>query len=395
MPMREAVVVDVVRTPSGRGKIGGMLSGIHPIDLLASTLVALLERTGVDPGMVEDVIGGCVTQTGQQGANITRSAVLAAGFPYTVPATTVDRQCGSSQQALHFAAQAVQSGAADVVIACGVESMSRAPMFSNFMEAEVEKSGIGRRFPSGMVQQGISAEMVCARWNLSRTELDDFAFQSHQRADAFYEIHAESMVLPATTDGSTIGARDETVRANSPRESLDSLRSAFRTDDDARRFPDLDWMITAANASPLSDGAAAALVMDSTLAERLGLSPRARVHSMAVVGDDPVLMLMGVVPATAAVLRRAGLSIEDISAFEVNEAFACVPISWQRETGVPGDRLNLLGGAIALGHPLGASGVRVLCTLMSALDHVSGRYGLQTICEAGGMANATIIERLR
>lgn len=393
--MRDAVIVDVVRTPSGKGKAGGMLSGIHPIDLLASTLTGLVERTGIHPGIVEDVIGGCVTQTGQQGANVTRSAVLAAGFPFTVPGTTVDRQCGSSQQALHFAAHAVQAGAADVVIACGVESMSRAPMFSNLIDADVEASGLGRRFPEGIVQQGLSAEMVCARWGLSREELDDFAYRSHQRAGEFADMHASSMVLPFSPDDTTVTPVDETVRASSPREKLDGLQPAFRTDEAVARFPELGWRVTAGNSSPLTDGAAAALVMEASVAERLGLKPRARVHSTAVVGDDPILMLMGVVPATAAVLRRAGLSIDDIDAFEVNEAFACVPVAWQRETGVPGEKLNVLGAAIALGHPLGATGVRVLGTLLSALDHVSGRYGLQTICEAGGMANATIVERLR
>lgn len=393
--MRDAVIVDVVRTPSGKGKAGGMLSGIHPIDLLASTLIGLVKRTGIHPGIVEDVIGGCVTQTGQQGANVTRSAVLAAGFPFTVPGTTVDRQCGSSQQALHFAAHAVQAGAADVVIACGVESMSRAPMFSNLIDADVEASGLGRRFPEGIVQQGLSAEMVCARWGLSREELDDFAYRSHQRAGEFADLHASSMVLPFSPDDTTVTPVDETVRASSPREKLDGLQPAFRTDEAVARFPELGWRVTAGNSSPLTDGAAAALVMEASVAERLGLKPRARVHSTAVVGDDPILMLMGVVPATAAVLRRAGLSIDDIDAFEVNEAFACVPVAWQRETGVPGEKLNVLGAAIALGHPLGATGVRVLGTLLSALDHVSGRYGLQTICEAGGMANATIVERLR
>jgi len=391
--MRDAVIIDVVRTPSGKGKAGGYLADIHPIDLLASTLRGLVDRTGIEPAIVDDVVGGCVTQSGQQGGNITRSAVLAAGFPFTVPAVTVDRQCGSSQQALHFAAHTIQAGAAEVVVVCGVESMSRAPLWSNVRDAEMDETGLSKRFPEGLVQQGISAEMVCERWGLSRQELDDFAYRSHQRAARAVEMHSSDMVVPSD-GGRDLPAVDETVRADVARDRLTELRPAFLSPDTVSRFQGLPWHVTAGNSSPLTDGAAAALVVEASAADRLGLRPRARVHSTSVVGDDPTLMLMGVVPATAAVLQRAGLTLDDIDAFEVNEAFSCVPIAWQRETGVSDDRLNVAGGAIALGHPLGASGARVLGTLLSVLDEMAGMYGLQTMCEAGGMANATIVERL-
>jgi acetyl-CoA acyltransferase len=390
--MRDAVIVDIVRTPSGKGKPGGKLAHLHPVDLLAATLRELVARNGIDPGLVEDVIGGCVTQAGVQAANITRSAVLAAGFPVTVPATTVDRQCGSSQQALHFAAHTVVAGAADVLIACGVESMSLAPLWSNVGEADPYGTGIAERFPGGLVQQGIAAELVAARWKLTREELDDYACRSHQRAAEATASGVFAPDLVAMPDCPS--TEDETLRPGTTVEQLGRLRPSFVNERMAQRFTEIEWRVTAGNSSPLTDGAAAALVMNADTAAQFGLRPRARIHSTAVAGDDPMLMLMGVVPATRQVLDRAGLAVRDIDAFEVNEAFACVPLAWQRELEVPAERLNMHGGAIALGHPLGASGIRIASTLIETLERRNGRFGLQTMCEAGGMANATIIERL-
>jgi acetyl-CoA acyltransferase len=390
--MRDAVIVDVVRTPSGKGKPGGALSGVHPADLLAATLRDLVRRNDIDPELIEDVIGGCVTQAGPQAANVTRSAVLAAGFPVAVPATTVDRQCGSSQQALHFAAHTVLAGAADVVIACGVESMSAAPLWSNIGGADPFGAGVAERFPDGLVQQGTAAELVAARWKLSRAEPADYAAASHRRAAAAAAggLFAPDLVaVPGTSQ-----AGDETLRAGTTTEQLGKLKPSFVDERMAQRFPEIDWRVTAGNSSPLTDGAAAALVMSADKAAALGLRPRARVHTTAVTGDDPLLMLMGVVPATRRVLDRSGLALRDVDAFEVNEAFACVPLAWQRELDVPAEKLNANGGAIALGHPLGASGVRILSTLIETLEQTGGTFGLQTMCEAGGMANATIVERL-
>lgn len=390
--MHDAVIVDAVRTPSGRGKPGGGLSHLHPVDLLAVALRHLVQRNGIEPTLVEDVIGGCVTQSGMQAANITRNAVLAAGFPDTVPGTTVDRQCGSSQQALHFAAHTVMAGAADVLVACGVESMSRAPLWSNAGTADPYGEGIATRYPGGLIQQGISAELVAARWKLSREELDDYACVSHQRAAAATAdgVFARDLV-PVPGSGLT---EDETIRPQTDTGKLATLKPSFTDERMAKRFPEIDWRITAGNASPLTDGAAAALVMSAGKAATLGLRPRARVHATAVAGDDPLLMLMGVIPATRRALDRSGLALQDIDAFEVNEAFACVPIAWQREFQVPAKKLNIHGGAIALGHPLGASGIRITSTLIETLERREARFGLQTMCEAGGMANATIIERI-
>ncbi|MFX0574394.1 thiolase family protein [Nocardia nepalensis] len=390
--MHEAVIVDIVRTPSGRGKPGGGLSTVHPVDLLATVLREVTGRTGIDPGIVDDVIGGCVTQAGVQSANITRHAVLAAGFPVEVPATTVDRQCGSSQQAMHFAAHMISAGAAEVVIACGVESMSQAPLWSNIGGADPYGVQVPARFPGSLVPQGISAELVAARWKLSRQELDEYACRSHERAAraAAEGVFAADLV---TVPGCAIDS-DETVRPDTTVSLLERLTPSFRNDEMLDRFPEIDWCVTAGNSSPLTDGASAALVMSAEKAADLGLRGRARIHATAVVGDDPVLMLMGVVPATRRVLQRAGLSLTDIGVFEVNEAFACVPLAWQRELGVAHDKVNVHGGAIALGHPLGASGVRIMSTLIEAMEHDEARWGLQTMCEAGGMANATIVERL-
>jgi len=392
--MNTAVIVDAVRTASGKGKPGGALSGVHPVDLLAQVLEALVERNGLDPGRIDDVIGGCVTQAGEQAANITRQAVFAAGFPESVPATTVDRQCGSSQQAAAFAAQGVMAGSYDIVIAAGVESMSRAPMFSAIQGQDFYGSKVAARYPDGLVTQGISAEIVAARWKFDRDTLDDFAERSHRLAAAATDAGSfDAEIVPISRPQAAPHRVDETVRPGTSRENLAGLRPAFQGDPAAERFPEIEWSITAGNSSPLTDGASAVLIMSEQAASELGLRPRARFHSFAVTGDDPVLMLTGVIPATRKVLARTGLSIDDIDAFEVNEAFASVPLAWQRDVSADPDRLNQRGGAIALGHALGASGARLLTTLLGVLESTGGRYGLQTMCEGGGMANATIIER--
>lgn len=388
---REAVIVDVLRTPTGKGKPGGALSHVHPVHLLADVLKALVDRNAFNPALIDDVIGGCVTKAGEQAINPTRTAVLAAGFPLSVPATTIDRQCGSSQQAVHFAAHAIQAGAANIVIACGVESMSRVPMHSDAQGADHLGPRIPERFPGGLIGQGLSAELICARWGLDRAELDEFSATSHQRAAASQELFRPDLVTVAEAPDLTT---DETVRPTTTIEGLATLKPSFVDEEAAGRFPEIDWKITPGNSSPLSDGAAGVLMMSADKAEQLGLSPRARVHATAVVGDDPILMLMGVVPATRAVLDRAGLTVDDIDLFEVNEAFAPVPIAWMNDLKVEHERLNVHGGSIALGHPLGASGARIMTTLVGALEHRGARYGLQTMCEWGGMANATIIERV-
>ncbi|WP_181718865.1 thiolase family protein [Nocardia gipuzkoensis] len=388
--MTSAVIVDVVRTPSGKGKAGGGLSEVHPATLLAGVLAELVARNDLDPAVVDDVIGGCVTQSGEQAFNISRTAALAAGFPESVPATTVDRQCGSSQQAAHFAAQGVIAGAYDVVIACGVESMSRAPMFSNGQGKDANRGPLAHRYPDGLVQQGIAAEVISARWKFDRTALDEFAARSHRLAAQTAAAGGfDNELLPAGTL-----TADETIRPATTGESLAKLRPAFVDDRYIARFPEIEWSITPGNSSPLTDGASAVLIMSEAAAAKLGLRPRARFHSFAVVGDDPLLMLTAVIPATRKALDRVGLRIDDIDAYEVNEAFAPVPLVWQHEVNADPDRLNPRGGAIALGHPLGASGTRILATLVNHLEQTGGRYGLQTMCEAGGLANATIIERL-
>lgn len=389
---REAVIVDVIRTPVGRGKPGGLLSGVHPVDLLAGVLTALADRNDLDPALVDDVIGGCVSQIGEQSYNIVRNAVLAAGFPETVPGTTIDRQCGSSQQAATFAAQAIMSGQADIVIACGVESMSRVPLGSSAAGADPYGDRIRARYPDGLVNQGVSAELIAEKWGFSRERLDEFAARSHRLAAEAGESGAfATEVVPVPGVDSLA---DETVRPSTTVESLAGLNPAFRTDRLAERFPDLEWRITPGNSSPLTDGASAALIMSAEAAEQLGLEPRARFRAFSVVGSDPLYMLTGVIPATAKVLERAGLTHDDIDAYEVNEAFASVPLAWLADTGADAAKLNPRGGAIALGHALGSSGTRLLTTLVNQLEATDGRYGLQTMCEGGGMANATIIERV-
>jgi acetyl-CoA acyltransferase len=398
--MRDAVIVDAVRTPIGKGKAAGGLAPVHPVELLAHSLRALADRTGIDPAQIDDVIGGCVDQVGQQAANTTRWAVLAAGFPETVPATTVDRQCGSSQQAVHFAAQGILAGAYDIAVACGVESMSRVPMGSNVLPgSDPFGPGVADRYPDGLVPQGISAELIAAKWNLSRAELDEFSAASHDRAAAAQAAGLFAGELAPITVTGPDGTRrvvdaDEGIRPATTAEVLAGLRPAFYDPALARRFPQIAWHVTAGNSSQISDGAAALLLMSGERARALGLAPIARVHSFAVAADDPVMMLTAIIPATGKVLGKAGLSIDDIDLFEVNEAFASVVLAWQRETGASLDKVNVHGGAIALGHPLGASGARLMTTLVHAMHARGARLALQTMCEAGGLANATILERL-
>lgn len=390
---RSAVIVDVVRTPSGRGKPGGALSGVHPVDLAAGVLRATLERNGLESTQVDDVLMGCVSQVGDQSLNIGRQAVLAAGFDETVPAVTIDRQCGSSQQAAHFAAQGVIAGAYDIVIAAGVESMSRVPLGSNAHGGTISQ-GVRARYPEGLVNQGVSAELIARRWGLDRARLDTFSAESHRRAaEAGGRGDFDGQLLPVETADGVVTA-DETVRPSTTVEGLAGLNPSFRTDELAARFPELGWNITPGNSSPLTDAASAALIMSEEKAVELGLTPRARFHSFAVVGDDPLYMLTGPIPATRRILDRSGLSIDELDAYEVNEAFASVPLAWLEELHADPAKLNPWGGAIALGHAVGASGTRLLGTLVAHLEATGGRYGLQTMCEGGGMANATIIERL-
>jgi acetyl-CoA acyltransferase len=388
MTQREAVIVEAVRTAVGRRN--GRLKDWHPVDLMAQVLSALVQRTGLEPGLVEDVIVGCVSQVGEQSLNVGRNAALAAGFPETVPGTTVDRQCGSSQQAIHFAAQGVLSGAYDVVIAGGVESMTRVPMGSS-------SQGPGRPFGNQMIQrydnklvhQGISADLVAQKWEISREQLDEFSLESHQRAArAREEGRFNSQIVPITVkneDGTNaIFDQDEGIRADTSLEKLASLKPAFKP----------DGLITAGNSSQISDGAAAVLIMERATAERLGLKPRARFVSFALAGDNPILMLTAPIPATFKVLQKAGMTIDQMDRVEINEAFASVVLAWQHETQADMQRVNVNGGAVAIGHPLGASGARLTTVLLHELERSGGRYGLQTICEGGGMANAMIIERI-
>jgi acetyl-CoA acyltransferase len=394
--MRNAVIVDVVRTASGRGKTGGALSRIHPVDLAATVLEELLKRSPLESSVVDDVILGCVTQSGDQSVNLARSAVLAAGFAESVPATTIDRQCGSSQQAAHFAAQGVIAGAYDIVIAGGVESMSRVPIGSATHGGDPASGRVRDRYQAGLVNQGVAAELVAAKWGLTREALDEFSAESHRRAAAAAaEGRFASQIVPVEVDAADGAVTvDETVRPGTTAEGLAKLKPSFYDLAVEERFPQIGWHITAGNSSPLTDGASAALIMSEQKAVELGLTPRARFHSFAVVGDDPVFMLTGPIPATHRILERSGLSIGDIDAFEVNEAFASVPLAWQHEFGVDDSRMNAWGGAIALGHALGSSGTRLLGTLLAQLESTGGRYGLQVMCEGGGMANATVIERL-
>jgi len=393
--MNVAVIVDVVRTASGKGKPGGAFSQTHPTDLLAEVLRALLERNGLDSAQIDDVLVGCVSQTGEQSGNIARNSLLAAGFDERVPGVSIDRQCGSSQQAAHFAAQGVIAGAYDIVIAAGVEVMSRVPLGSSAQGESPFGAGIAARYPKGLVNQGVSAELISAKWDFNRAQLDEFAAESHRRAAAAAASGAFAReLLPVTlADGRVVDA-DETIRAETTTSALAQLKPAFYREETALRFPQIDWEITAGNSSPLTDAASGALIMSESMAQKLGLTPRARFHSFAVVGDDPLFMLTGPIPATHKILERSGLAFGDLDVYEVNEAFASVPLAWAHEFDADPAKLNPLGGAIALGHAVGASGTRLLGTLLHQLEATGGRYGLQTMCEGGGMANATIIERL-
>jgi acetyl-CoA acyltransferase len=383
--MREVVIVEGVRTPVG--KRNGLLKDIRPDELSALTLRELVDRAGIDAALVEDVIWGCVTQASEQAGDIARVAALIAGFPMEVPGTTIDRQCGSSQQALHFAAQAILAGDMDVVIAGGVESMSRVPMGTNYQGA-AEPFSPKLREKYEMIHQGLSAERIAEKYGFTRAELDQFSLESHQKAlKAQAEGHFDREIFPIEVtleDGATVVKDDQGPRKGTSLEALSSLRTSFLA----------DGVIHAGNSSQISDGSAAVLLMSREKAEELGLKLRFRVHTRVVVGSDPTLMLTGPIPATQKALEKAGLSIDEIDIFEVNEAFASVPLAWLRETGADPAKLNPNGGAIALGHPLGGSGARLMVTMMHELERRGGRYGLQTMCEGHGMANATIIERL-
>ena len=379
--MRDAVIVEAVRTPTG--KRNGGLAGVHPADLSAHVLRALAERSGVDPALVDDVIWGCVSQVGEQTFDIARTAVLSAGWPESVPGTTVDRQCGSSQQALHFAAAGVIAGHYDLAVAGGVESMSRVPMGSAMLAnpmGEDYRARYGEEFPN----QGIGAEMIAEQWGLSRQRLDEFALASHEKAAAATDSGAFAGQLAPVTTAEGVVAADEGIRRGGTVEKLAGLAPAFRP----------DGVITAANASQISDGSAALLVTTSERAAQLGLTPLVRVHTASVVGSAPMPMLTGPIPATQKALASSRLRIEEIGAFEVNEAFASVPLAWLQEVGAEEKALNPLGGAIALGHPLGGSGARLMTTLVHHMRDNGIRYGLQTMCEGGGQANATILELL-
>ncbi len=388
--MPTAVIVDAIRTPLGRRN--GKLKDWHPVDLAAETLKALIDRTGIDPAIVDDVVMGCVMQVGEQAANVARNAVLAAGWPDTVPGTTIDRQCGSSQQAAHFAAQGVIAGAYDVVVAAGVEVMTRVPMGASMVDGKFGfpfGPKVGARYaPSGgLVPQGISAELIADKWGLSRDDLDAFGVRSQQyAARATAEGRFQAEILPVLgTDGAMMSI-DEGLRETTT-ESLAMLKPVFRTEEEGGR-------VTAGNSSQITDGAAALLIMSEEKAAELGLTPRARFVNFSLAGSDPRMMLTAPIPATEKVLARAGLLIDDIDLVEINEAFASVVLAWEQDLHPDMTKVNVNGGAIALGHPLGASGARLMTTLLNELERTGGRYGLQTMCEGGGMANATIIERL-
>ena len=395
--MRSAVVVDAVRSATGRGKPGGALSSVHSVELLGQVLGGLMSRNDIDPGEVEDVLIGCVSQAADQAGTPGRWAWLAAGLPEHVPSVTIDRRCGSSQQALHFAAQGIIAGSYDVAVAGGVESMSRVPMGTARMGADPFGPSAQARY-GGLVSQGISAELVAAKWGIDRDAQDAYAARSQQMAAKSSASGAfDGEIVPITVegeDGTTTVTVDETIRAGTTAEGLAKLKPAFQDEAMAERFPQIHWSVTAGNSSQLADGASALLVMEEGRAQQLGLEPLARIVAMSVVSDDPIMMLSGPIPATTRVLDRAGLSVGEIDHYEVNEAFAPVPLAWQAEFDADLERLNPRGGAIALGHPLGGSGTRLMTTMLYSLRDNGGRYGLQTMCEAGGMANATVVERL-
>jgi acetyl-CoA acetyltransferase family protein len=385
-----AVIVDAIRTPLG--KRNGRLKEWHPVDLAAETLRAVVDRTGIDPGIIDDVVMGCVMQVGEQGVNIARNAVLAAGFPESVPGTTVDRQCGSSQQAAHFAAQGVMAGAYDVVIAAGVEVMSRVPMGSSLADGKYGfpfGPKVGARYESqgGLVPQGISAELIAEKWGLTRDDLDRFGLRSQEyAARATAEGRFQAEILPVLDAEGKLMTTDEGLRETTL-EKLASLKPSFLEADKGGK-------VTAANSSQITDGSAALLIMSEEKAKALGLRPRARFVNFSLAGADPRFMLTAPIPATHKVLERAGMTMDDIDLVEINEAFASVVLAWEKELHPDMSKVNVNGGAIALGHPLGASGARLMTSLLNELERTGGRFGLQTMCEGGGMANATIIERL-
>lgn len=379
--MNDAVIVEAVRTPVG--KRNGGLSAVHPADLSAHILNALVERSGIDPGVVDDVVWGCVSQIGEQTYNIARNAVLAAGWPETVTGTTVDRQCGSSQQAVHFAAAGLLAGHYDVVVAGGVESMSRVPMGSSLAGADPFGDGFAARYDV-VPNQGEGAELIAEAWNLSRTQVDEFALSSHERAAAAQDDgRFDAQIAPVDVDGVSVRA-DEGIRRGGTLEKLGQLKTVFRE----------DGVITAGNSSQISDGSAALLMTTSEAAARLGLRPIARVHTVALAGDDPIKMLTAPIPATRKVLDRSGVPLGEIGVFEINEAFAPVPLAWLHDIGADEKAMNPLGGAIALGHPLGGSGARIMTTMVHHMRDEGIRYGLQSMCEGGGQANATLLELL-
>ena len=385
-----ALLIDVVRSPFGRGRKNGILHATHPVDLFARTLQGLIARTGIDAAEVDDLITGCVIQVGEQAANIGRQAWLAAGLPESVPAVTIDRKCGSAQQAMDFAAQGVIAGAYDVVIAGGVEMMSRVAIGSNRIGQDNFGPLHRARYPEGLVHQGISAELIAAKWGLNRESLDAFALRSHQRAAAAAARGLTGRDIVAIGDAAT----DEGIRPDTSLAKLGQLKPAFENEKMAARYPEITWQVTAGNSSQVSDGASAMLITSERAAGRLGLKPRAAICHFAVAGDDPIYMLTGIIPATQKLLARAGMTLDDIDLFEANEAFSSVVLAWMKELGVAQEKVNVNGGAIALGHPVGASGGRLTANLLGALEETGGRYGLQTMCESGGMANATLIERL-
>jgi acetyl-CoA acetyltransferase family protein len=388
--MVTAVIVDAIRTPLGRRN--GKLKSWHPVDLAAETLKALIDRTGIDPGLVDDVVMGCVMQVGEQAFNIGRNAVLAAGWPDTVPATTIDRQCGSSQQAAHFAAQGVMAGAYDIVVAAGVEVMTRVPMGSAMVDGKFGfpfGPAVGARYApeGGLVPQGISAELIADKWDISRDDMDAFGLRSQEYAlRATLEGRFDREILPVLDAEGNMMTTDEGLR-DTTMESLGKLKPSFRPVEEGGR-------VTPGNASQITDGASAILIMSEQKANELGLTPRARFVDFSLAGADPRYMLTAPIPATHKVLQRSGLKMDDIDLVEINEAFASVVLAWEKELHPDMDRVNQNGGAIALGHPLGCSGARLMTTLLNELERTGGRYGLQTMCEGGGMANATIIERL-
>lgn len=392
--MKEVVIVDAARTPIGRAKADSVFASLHPADLLAQLLHAVVKRNGIDPAEVDDVITGCVSQVGEQSASPGRIAWLAAGFPEHVPSTTIDRKCGSSQQAVQFAAQAIMSGMADMVIACGIESMSRVPMGSARLSANPYSPNFEKRYPEGLVSQGVAANLVAQQWRLSREDLDRYALRSadlalHAQQQGFFKRE----IVPIQVNGQWID-QDETIRSSTTYDGLSQLKAVFKTPELQQRFPELDWVTTAGNASQMSDGAAALLLMSREKAEALGLRPRARFVGFDVCGADPFMMLTAPMPSTQRLLQKTGIGVDAIDHFEVNEAFASVPLAWQKVIGAPLEKLNPRGGAIALGHPLGASGARLMVSLLHALEDNNQHMGLQTMCEAGGMANSTLLERL-